>query len=89
MVTGIIALLGTVAAILFWFLKRYGARQDDPLVHQQKRYEEIDKELVKRDSQAASAALDDDLNKLSALSGNKPGPDSDPTNDRTAFHSKH
>ncbi len=74
-VTGIgsaIALAGTVAAGLLWWIQRRAAKNDDPGNQDQKRYEQIDQDIANRDSTAATSHATDDLDDLDRLQ-NRPG----------------
>jgi hypothetical protein len=48
-------------------MKRRAAKADDPLEQNRKRYDQIDKDIAKGDSMAASAHADDDLAELERL----------------------
>jgi hypothetical protein len=53
--------------MVFWEIKRSSARKDDPIVQNQLRHEQTDKDLVKRDDLKASANGADDLDALDRL----------------------
>jgi hypothetical protein len=88
MATGIIALLGTLAALLFWFLKRYAAKHDDPIEQLTEEKEANAKDLITRNPERINTRLDDDLNELQSLQGDQQRPGSGPAEERTAVHSK-
>ncbi len=67
MITGFVALAGTLLSILFWELKRHATREDDPKQQNLERYQKIDRDLVKRDSLAATVGASDDLDLLDRL----------------------
>ena len=67
MFKGLFAFLAEALGLTSWILKRRAAKADDPLEQNRKRYEQIDKDLAKEDSNAASAHADDDLAELERL----------------------
>ena len=73
MVTGIIALVGALVPLLFWWLKRRASQRDDPACQNQQRQAQAELDIIKRDSEAASRHGLDDLDELDRLSRAKGG----------------
>jgi hypothetical protein len=67
MVTGFVTLIGTLLSIMFWIMKRHAQQADDPRVQNQKRYAQIDQDILGRDSVPASVHALDDLDELDRL----------------------
>jgi hypothetical protein len=63
----IIQLLAEVTGLASWWAKRKAAKNDDPLEQSKKRYAQIDQDIAKGDSLAATAHADDDLAQLERL----------------------
>ncbi len=67
MITGFLTLAGTLVAILFWVMKRRAAKADDPHMQNLKRYDQINRDIAKENSLAATAHATDDLDQLERL----------------------
>ncbi len=67
MITGFVALAGTLLSIMFWMMKRSAAKADDPLQQNAKRYDQIDKDISKGDSTALTLHASADLDELERL----------------------
>lgn len=64
MITSLIALLVALVPFVLWLYKRRAARRADPLQQHRDRYQQIDRDLIARAGQAASAHSADDLAEL-------------------------
>ena len=67
MLTGFLTLAGTLLGILFWAMKRHAAKADDPGQQNITRYAQIDKDIAKGNSLAATAHADADIDELERL----------------------
>ena len=67
MTTAIISLVSLVLGIIFWFLKKRDTQQNDPLLQNQHRYEQIDHDIATQDSDAATLHSNSDLDELDRL----------------------
>jgi hypothetical protein len=67
MTTAIISLVSLVLGIIFWFLKRSDASQNDPLTQNKNRYEQIDRDIATQNSNAATLHSNSDLDELDRL----------------------
>lgn len=67
MITGFVSLATILLSILFWVMKRKAAKADDPLQQNLKRYAQIDKDIAKGNSLAATLHASADLDELERL----------------------
>lgn len=67
MATGALTVLGMILSLLFWLLQRSAAKKADPVIQNQNRYADIDKQIAKRDGVAASIGATADLDLLDRL----------------------
>lgn len=67
MITGILTLAGTLVSILFWVMKRRAARADDPVQQNRNRYDQIDSDISRGKSLAATEHATADLDELERL----------------------
>jgi hypothetical protein len=67
MVTGLITLAGTLVAGLFWWMKWRAARAADPVQQNRNRYEQIDADISRGNSLAATEHATADLDELERL----------------------
>ena len=67
MATGIIALLSSLVALLFWWLKRRASQRDDPAQQNRGRHEQAESDVARRDGADASRHGLDDLDNLDRL----------------------
>ena len=74
MATGIIALLGALAPLLIWWLKRRAGQRDDPAEQNHKRYEQAELDVARRDGPGASRHGLDDLDELDRMQRAKSDP---------------
>jgi hypothetical protein len=73
-VVGILALLGALAPLLVWLVKRWGERREDPATQNRKRYEQAELDIARRDGPGASRHGLDDLDELDRLRRSKSDP---------------
>ena len=74
MAVTILALLGALAPLLIWWLKRWAERREDPSTQNRKRYEQAELDIARRDGPAASRHGLDDLDELDRLQRTKSDP---------------
>ena len=71
---GAVAILAAVIPFGIWLWRRRIQKHDDPKTKNQKRREQIAREIVHNDERGANRSLDDDLNRLRSLQGDKRRP---------------
>jgi hypothetical protein len=59
-----ITLIGTLLSVLFWYLKEYSTKTSDPVYRRQERSNEIDKEILTDNADAANVRLDQWLREI-------------------------
>lgn len=67
MTTAIISLVSLLLGIIFWFLKRRDANENNPKTQNEKRYEQIDRDIATQNSGAATLHSNSDLDELDRL----------------------
>ena len=78
MTTAILTILAALIPFAIWLWKRAAAEHDDPLQKHENHREQIAKEIVRNDEASANRSLDDDLDKLRSLQGDRRGQSSPP-----------
>ncbi|MDB6017669.1 MAG: hypothetical protein JWR19_2158 [Pedosphaera sp.] len=69
-----IAILGIIAALvpfIIWLVRRQAAKKDDPITQNEKRTEQIDKDIAKGDGVQAGVNGANDLDELDRLQNGK------------------
>ncbi len=72
MSSGLISLLTVLLSLLFWWLRRRRENRENPNEQNRKRYAQIDADIARRDSNAASVHSSTDLDELERLQAGKP-----------------
>jgi hypothetical protein len=67
MLTGFLTLAGGILSILFYLMKRHDTREDDPKQQNLERYAQIDRDIAKGNSLAATLHATADLDELDRL----------------------
>jgi hypothetical protein len=77
-VTAILAIVAALVPLLVWWIRRSAEKKDDPIQQHRERTEQIDQDIAKRDSLAATRHATDDLDELDrvydAHGGDSSGP---------------
>ena len=79
MTLAVITLLGTLASLVFWLVKRRAAQADDPAVRKENYAKQVQREVATDDERGANERL---AAGLRALHGDQPGPGSAPVDAR-------
>lgn len=67
MTAAIIAIIAAVVPFAIWLWKRRAEKADDPQQQHRKRYEQIEKDIARRDSTGSTLHGGDDLDALDRL----------------------
>jgi hypothetical protein len=67
MTAAILTILAALVPFVIWLIRRGINRKEDPIIEHQRRYERIDRDIISRASEKASANAGDDLDELERL----------------------